>query len=138
MREIQFEKKILNILENGFGQKKTFIDKEYNVGTDILTVDQALINRYFYKYIGSLPPKFNVYAHDYYENIERIIQVNNNSGNIYDNEYLYLSFKYPFIKHFPGERKNIFIKNKEWSYFARKSKYFDKINEKFCKYEKIT
>lgn len=138
MREIQFEKKILNILENGFGQKKTFIDKEYNAGTAILTVDQALINRYFYKYIGSLPPKFNVYAHDHYENIERIIQVNNNSGNIYDNEYLYFSFKYPFIKHFPGERKSILIKNEDWGYFARKSKYFSKINEKFCNYEKIS
>lgn len=122
MRQMKFEKMILNILKNKFGTKEKIQSKEYNVGTDILTVDQALINIYFHKYIGSFPPKYNVFYHDH----KRVSKVNNYYGNIYENDTLHFYLKFPSIRHYPGENKNIVINMEEWLVFAKKSKYFHK------------
>ena len=127
MRLIQFEKKMLNILSNGFGKKKNI---KYDVNDDIRTVDQALINIYFYKYLGPLSPKYNLYSFDNYDNYKRISKVNNISGNIYGKDNLYFSFKYPSIRHYYGRSKRSLINSWEWIYYIRKSIYFHEINKK--------
>ena len=119
MRKIKFEKMLLNILNKGFGYKKIHQRKSDNPGTDILTQDQALINIYFNKYIGLFPPKYNVNEFFY----KHLIKNNINLAYLYDTGYLYFSYKYPSIKHFPGPKKYS-IHNEDWIYFAKKSKYF--------------
>ena len=113
---MKFEKKVLNILKDGFGRKKIPERKIINMGTNLNTQDQALINIYFNKYTGPLPPKYNAKIFHY----KGSIFLNNNSDNFYD-DYLYFSFKYPSIKHFAGPKKNI-VYIDDWNYFARKSK----------------
>ena len=111
MRKIKIEKKVLNI-----------INKDYKNNYH----DQAIINLYFYKDVGIFPPQYHGRP---YINYGDIVEYNINSGNIYDNDYLYFSWKYPSIKHFIGYSKPNFKNqhNKEdWWYFARKSKYFKK------------
>ena len=125
MRKMKFEKKVLNILKDGFGRKKIPERKIINMGTNLNTQDQALINIYFNKYTGPLPPKYNAKIFHY----KGSIFLNNNSDNFYD-DYLYFSFKYPSIKHFAGPKKNI-VYIDDWNYFARKSKYFNKITNNF-------
>ena len=124
MRKMKIEEQILNILNNGFGHNK-IQGKIINEFTDVKMADQAIINGYFYKYIGLFPPKYNGKR---YFNYNITVQYNNNSGNLYDNNYLYFSFKYPSIKHYPGPKPNLFY-TEEWEYFARKSKYFQKISK---------
>jgi len=123
MRKIKFEKRLLNVLNNGFGNVKKYQRKSDNLGTDILTVDQALINIYFNKYIGLFPVKYNV--NDF--NFKNLFKFHKDLGNLYDIEYLYFSFKFPSIKHFNGPKKYI-SHFEDWVHFARKSKYY--INDK--------
>ena len=112
MREINMEKKTLNIL----------IKREkYNY------LDQDLINRYFRKYVEIFPPENH--ARPY--NDSESIQFNNRTGNLYNNDYFLFSWKYPTIRHYYGGYKPSFldINNKnldDWWYYARLSKYFVK------------
>ena len=110
MRKIEMEKKVLRIINN---RRKI--------------LDQSIINEYFFKYIGLFPPKYNAYSLDY----RRVVQFNNRSGNLYNNDYLYFSFIHPSIRHFIGPKGDLFTK-KEWAYFARQSKYFNKLTKNFC------
>ena len=105
MRKIKIENQVLNLLNRG-----------------IKLLDQQIINAYFCKYIGLLPPKFNTYLFSYNE----VVIFNNNSGKLYDNDYLYYSFKFPSIRHFVGSNKYLY-NQKEWIYYAKKSKYFRNI-----------
>ena len=109
MRKKNIEKKILNILNKGY--KNNFHD-------------QNIINLYFYKYVGIFPPQYHGRP---YINYNEIVEYNQKSGNIYDNDDLYFAWKYPAIKHFVAYSKPNFNNkyNKEdWWYFAKKSKYF--------------
>lgn len=109
MRNIKFEKKIINIINKHY--KNQFHD-------------QAIINLYFKKLVGIFPPQYHARP---YIDYEEIVEYNKKSGNIYDNDQLYFAWKYPAIKHFVSYSKpNYHNKhNKEdWWYFARISKYF--------------
>lgn len=113
MRKIKFEQKVLNILNKG-----------YNFSFH----DQTLINRYFYKYISIFPPEYHTRP---FKNYKEVIDYNQKSGNLYDKDFFYFTWKYPTIRHFLGYYKPIYnnINNKEmedWWYFARISKYFVK------------
>ena len=119
MREIKMEEQIINIV---------------NSGHKFYYHDQTIINKYFHKYIGIYPPEFHSRT---FNNYMRVKRWNNKSGNLYDDDYLYFSWKYPTIRHYLGRSKyknNNFIKNYDWFYFARKSKYF---NEKTSNIKKI-
>lgn len=124
MRKIKFEKLVLNYLKKGFGYKNLGKQVIRNKWTDLHTVDQALINMYFYEFIGLFPPKYNGLSFNY----EQTVKFNKDSGHLYDDNYLYYSFKYPSIKHFSGSKKDIFFKD-DWTNFARKSKYFLQISD---------
>ena len=124
MRKMKIEKKLLNIMKNGFGSKNVTTEKVYNKWTQLIMPGQAILNLYFYKYIGLFPPKYN--ADDVVDD-NNIIEKNKELGNLYDKDYLYLSDKYPSIKHYPGFKKGLFF-HKDWAYFARKSKYFNIIS----------
>ena len=120
MREIKMEKLTINIL---------------NKGEKLYYHDQTLINQYFHKYVGIYPPEFHSRKFNDYLRVKKWNKI---SGNLYDNDYLYFSWKYPTIRHYLGRSKyknNNFVKNYDWFYFARKSKYFKKktnnINEIF-------
>ena len=111
MRKIKMEKKVLSIINKGY-------KSDYH--------DQYLINHYFSKYIGNLPPEYNTRP---FKNYEDIINYNNRSGNLYDTDYLYYSWKYPAIRHYLGHSKPTNYKATnidDWWFFARKSKYFNK------------
>ena len=90
-------------------------------------LDQDLLNKYFFKYIGIFPPKYNAY---YKLDYQRIVRFNKWIGNLYNNDYLYFSFKYPSIRHFNGPKRNLSMQE-EWAYFARQSKYFHKLSANF-------
>ena len=109
MRKIQMEKQVLNILNNG-GK----------------LLDQDIFNQYFSKYLGLFPPKYNTYLLGY----NTLVKFNNGSGSLYDDDYLYFSFKFPSIRHFAGPKEYL-SKQTEWIYFARKSKYFYKLTSNF-------
>ena len=121
MRKLKMEKKLLNIMKDGFGYRNVSKEKAYNNFTTLLTPGQTILNLYFYKYIGLLPPKYNALDNFDYD---KIIKLNNEQGNIYDNNYLFYSFKYPSIKHYSGPKEDIFF-HQDWAYFASKSKYFN-------------
>ena len=111
MREKKMEKKILNILIN---KKEKF---NYH--------DQTVINKYFREYLGDYPPENHARP---YNKSQRII-FNNNSGNLYNLDYLSFSWKYPTIRHYLGKYKPGHLKYnnnilEDWWYFARLSKYF--------------
>jgi lipopolysaccharide biosynthesis glycosyltransferase len=111
MREIKMEKLTINIL---------------NKGEKLYYHDQTLINQYFHEYVGIYPPEFHSRKFNDYLRVKKWNKI---SGNIYDNDYLYFSWKYPTIRHYLGRSKyknNNFVKNYDWFYFARKSKYFKK------------
>ena len=132
MRKIKFEKKLLNVLNNGFGHKTSEQKKSDYPGTDILTLDQALINIYFNKYIGLFPPKYNVNESFF----KQLLKNYTYYSYLYDIEYLYFSFKFPSIKHYPGSKK--FINHyDDWIYFARKSKYFTDAKNNFSDIYKL-
>ena len=110
MREINVEKKILNSINKR--EKYDFHD-------------QSLINIYFKEYIGDFPPENH--ARPY--NIDKSMIFNNNSGNLYNNDYFLFSWKYPTIKHYVGQKKPNYLDSnnkllEDWWYFAKLSKYF--------------
>lgn len=109
MRKIQMEKKVLNIIHSG--------EK---------ILDQEILNKYFSNYLGLFPPKYNTYLFAY----NALIKFNEGSGSLYDNDYLYFSFRFPSIRHFVGSKTNLY-KLGEWSYFAKKSKYFNKLSNNY-------
>ena len=111
MREINMEKKTLNILIKK-GQKYDFHD-------------QAIMNIYFKEYIGEYPPENHGKTCN---DIETII-FNNQTDYFYNNDYLIFSWRYPVMRHYNGYKpsylginNNKFIE--DWWYFARLSKYF--------------
>ena len=113
MRKLKIEKKVLLILKNGFKGK-------YH--------DQTLLNTYFNKYTGIIPPKYQARSIINYTDIVKYNK--RNSGNLYDNDYFYFSWKYPTIRHYIGHNKPMdkkkVINIEDWWYFARQSKYFQK------------
>lgn len=123
MRKMKMEKIILKILKSGFGHNKIKKINKKNSGTNIQTVDQALLNIYFAKYIGLFPPEYNARHYDY----KTAIKFNRDIGNYYDGDYFYFSYKYPSIRHYCGDKYNLAYQE-EWNYYARKSKYFHKIS----------
>ena len=125
MRKIKMEKKLLNIMKNGFGYKNVTTEKVYNSYTSLVMPGQAILNLYFYKYIGIFPPKYN--AHFDLDN-NKIIIKKQEIGNLYDLDYLYISDKFPSIKHYVGSKEGLFF-HRDWTYFARKSKYFNIISK---------
>jgi lipopolysaccharide biosynthesis glycosyltransferase len=114
MREYEFEKKILFLLNNGYND-------DFH--------DQNLINYYFYEYVELFPPKFHARPWNNYSEIEIF---NKNSGYIYDSDYLYFSNKYPTVRHYLYKTKpiyNNFSHCEDWWYFARTSKYYKGITD---------
>ena len=105
MRRMKIEKKVLTLLNNGFHDSFH---------------DQAIINIFYKKYIGFLPPEFNSITFNYKKVKERY----KNFGGLYDFDSLYFSFKFPYIIHYPGNPKYKTYNKEDWYYFARKSKYF--------------
>ena len=107
MRKIKFEQKVLTLLNNGF--------------RDSLH-DQAIINHFFKKYVGFLPPEYNSITFSY----NKVKDRKKKFGDLYDFDSLYFSFKFPYIIHYPGNTKFKTYNQENWYYFARKSKYFQK------------
>ena len=110
MREINVEKKILNIINRR--EKLDFHD-------------QSLINKYYKEYIGDFPPENH--ARPY--NISKSIIFNNNSGKLYNDDYFLFSWKHPTMMHYVGHKKPSYLNSnniilEDWWYFARLSKYF--------------
>jgi len=108
MRKMQIEKKALILLKNGF--------------KDPIFHDQAIINIFFKKYIGFIPPEYNAYPFSF----RRAMQYLEESGGLYDFDSIYFSFKFPSIVHYRGNPENKTYNQEDWYYFARKSKYFQK------------
>ena len=109
MRKFKIEKIALEIIKKG---------------EHLLYHDQTLMNNIFKNYIGIFPFEYHTRN---WKNFERVKQFNNVSGNIYDNDYLYFSSKYPSIRHFLGNSKPFHSKRghiEDWWYFARKSKFY--------------
>ena len=83
--------------------------------------DQAIINIYFKKFVGFLPPEYNTFTFNY--NYNYIKQYNKDTGGLYDFDSLYFSLKFPSILHFRREPKFKIYNEEIWYFFARKSKY---------------
>ncbi len=109
MRNLKFEERVLKILNSGFKHPTLH--------------DQAVIDTFFYKYVGLFPPEFNAYLLNYTETLKLISTV-----NLYDKDKLLFSLKYPIIRHYKGDKKNL---NDDWFFFARKSKHFNEINNNY-------
>ena len=120
MREINMEKQILNIVI-----KKR---EKYNLH------DQAIINKYFDKYLGIFPPENHARPYDE----SQTTKFNNISGHLYNIDHFLFSWKYPTIKHYFGRYKPS-VQNtnnkiiEDWWYFARLSKYFVKKTKNYNK-----
>ena len=110
MRKMKIEKEVLNIIKKG--EKLRYHD-------------QTLMNKYFQKFIGIFPLEYNVRN---WENIRKMKNWNKLTGKIYDEDYVYFSQKYPFIRHYIGGHNKPMNSNKahieDWWFFARKSKYY--------------
>ena len=109
MRRMRVEEKVLKILKSGFSHPTLH--------------DQAIIDTFFYKYVGLFPPEFNAYLLNFEETSHLI-----STTKIYDKDKLLFSLKYPSIRHYKGDKKNL---NDDWFYFARMSKYFNKISQNY-------
>lgn len=107
MRRMKIEKTVITLLNKGF--KDSFHD-------------QAIINIFFKKYVGFLPPEYNSLTFNY----ETVKKRKKKYGNLYDFDSLYFSFKFPYIIHYAGILKFKTYNHEDWYYFARKSKYFHK------------
>ena len=110
MREIEFNKKVLEILDSGFSD----IYNKWN--------DQAILNKFFYEYIGILEPEYNSKLGLFAMNSRYYI----NKNDYFNLTHLIYSEKYPSIYHFTGEYKPFEIKRKnsdDWWFFAKKGKY---------------
>ena len=116
MRNIRFEKKVIEIIQKG--EKLSFHD-------------QTLLNNNFKQYVGVFPPEYHSRPWTNYREIEIY---NYKIGNIFDQDYLYFANKYPTIRHFLGKYK---AKNRktnhveDWWFFARKSRYYNNCSESF-------
>ena len=109
MRKFHIEKIALEIIKKG---------------EHLLYHDQTLMNNIFKNYIGIFPFEYHTRN---WKNFDSVKQFNNASGNIYDNDYLYFSSKYPSIRHFLGNSKPFHSERghiEDWWYFARKSKFY--------------
>ena len=123
---MKFEQKVLNILYNGFGTNKANTDKKDDPGFNIGTVDQALINIYFHNITGLFSPEYNAVSIDF----NYIKKFNKNSMDLYGIEDIYYCFKYPYIRHLYGPKKDISL-DEDWGYIAKNSKYFNGITNNF-------
>lgn len=118
MRQIKMEKTVLDIINNGYNNRFH---------------DQGLINKFFKKYIGIIPPEYNTRP---FKDYKKVIKFNKDTGNLYDNDHLFFSWLFPAIRHYLGYTKPIYSKanNKnDWWYFASKSKYFAKKAHNYSK-----
>jgi len=111
MREIKFHEKVEKIVNNGF------VDKIYHFH------DQAILNKFFYEYIGCLNPKYNSKDDIFKSNSKYYLK----KRDFYNFTNLIYSEKHPSIFHFTGKYKP-YIRNRrnsdDWWFFFRKSKYF--------------
>ena len=111
MRKMKIEEKVLKII-----QKREKL--RYH--------DQTLMNNYFNKYIGIFPIEFHIRNWGSPNDWKKWNKI---AGSVYDNDYLYFSQKYPFIRHFLGPSKpmNSNMNHiEDWWFFARRSKYYRK------------
>jgi len=113
MRKKKIEQKVLTILNNGFKHP--------------VFHDQAIINIYFKKYIGFLPTEYNTFSFNY----DYLKQYKKDTGELYDFDSLYFSFKFASIIHLRGDPKMKTYNEENWYYFARKSKYFQKRSQNY-------
>ena len=113
MRKKKIEKIVLTLLNNGFRHP--------------IFHDQAIINKYFIKYVGLLPTEYNTFTFNY--NYAR--QYEKDTGGYYNFDSLYFSLKFPSILHFRRNPKFKIYNEEIWYYFARKSKYFQKSSQNF-------
>ena len=111
---MKIEKKVLTLLNNGFHDNFH---------------DQAIINIFYKRYIGFLPPEFNSITFNYKAVKER----KKKFGRLYNFDSLYFSFKFPYIIHYPGDPKYKTYNKEDWYYFARKSKYFIKRSHNYSR-----
>jgi len=116
MRNINFEKKVINIIKKG----------------EILDYhDQTLLNEYFKEYLGIYPPEYHTRP---WSNFREMEIFNYKIGNVYDLDYLYFAHKYPTLRHFLGFYKptdpNI-NHIEDWWFFARRSKYYNSTADSF-------
>lgn len=117
MREIEFNKKVIKILESGF--KDTFYG--WN--------DQAIVNKFFYDYIGFLETEYNSKLGLFDSNSKYYLK-HKDYFNLIDVIY---SEKYPAIYHFTGKDKPYISNRKksdDWWFYSKKGKFLKKIFEK--------
>ena len=103
MRQKKIEQNVLNLLNSGF--------------TDPTYHDQAIVNKFYKKYVGFLSPEYNrivSLVSDYYKKI----------SGLYDLDSIYFYRKFASIIHYPGHPRLKTYSDENWYYFARKSKYF--------------
>ena len=105
MRIKKVEKEVLNLLNSGFS------DPNFH--------DQAIINKFYKKYVGFLSPIYN-------KGFATLGEFYKNARKLYDFDSLYFFYKFPAIIHYPGPPKSKTYYDENWYYFARKSKYFRK------------
>lgn len=105
MREMKFEKKILDIINKGFISR---------------VQDQGLLAQYYLKKIGYLDEKYNIPS----EGFDKLIQYNQINDLNFKNKYLLHILKYPTIRHFNGPKNGKYINSEDWWYFAEKGKYY--------------
>ena len=115
MRRMKIEKKVLTLLNNGF--KHPFFH------------DQAIVNIFFQKYVGFLPPEYNSFPFNYHKIKEKARKF----GQLFDFDSLYFSFKYASILHYPGTPTSKTYNEEDWYFFARQSKYFYKRSHNLSK-----
>ena len=114
MREIKFNKKVLEILDSGF--KDTF--NNWN--------DQAILNKFFYDYIGHLEPEYNSKLDLFITNSNYFL----NNKDYFNLTNLIYSEKYPSIYHFTGQFKPYEKKRKnsdDWWFYAKKGKFLKRL-----------
>ena len=105
MRIKKIEKEVLNLLNSGFS------DPNFH--------DQAIINKFYKKYVGFLSPIYNkcfISLDIFYKKTRKL----------YDFDSIYFFNKFPAIIHYPGSPEFKTYNDENWYYFARKSKYFRK------------
>ena len=87
--------------------------------------DQTIINDYFRKYVGLLPPEYHTRPWSNFREMKIFLY---KTATPLDKDYFYFANKYPTIRHYlggykPRNPKVNFIE--DWWFFARKSKYYN-------------
>ena len=118
MRNINFEKKVIEIIKKG----------------EILDYhDQSLLYEYFKEYLGIYPPEYHTRP---WSNFREMEIFHYKIGKVFDLDYLYFAHKYPTLRHFLGFYKptdpNI-NHIEDWWFYARKSKYYNNSADSFNK-----